>query len=180
LDLHRQIAQPLGAALGGQWYASQRANAHVADGQLGHIANATINHHACPAIAGRGRPQVAAQQRAAQRAPAIHHQHPALTRAFDRPLHRRVVFEALDGDHRTREAAHRAEIAEHGRQHTKGTGVIVLVGVTQIAGGHHGGVGHGENRIEKRVEKRREEGPGNRAHWSMTTRSDEQLAQGVG
>lgn len=79
---HRQCPAPrsagLGRVFGGHGHQAQCCNANLGFAQFGGIAHAAVHHNACPAIALGGSCQIAAHQRPAHRAAAVHHQHPAL------------------------------------------------------------------------------------------------------
>ena len=140
---HGYLGLALVALVGRQGHQGQRADADVAGRQFGDIAHRAVDDDAGPAVARRRSGQVAADQRAAQRAPAVDHQHAALAGGVERGLDQRIVFVALDGGHRAGKARARAEAAEDRRQHAKGAIAVVLVRVAQVAGGDGGG-GHGK------------------------------------
>src|SRR5690606_36934585 len=87
--------------------------------------------HALPAARRRLRGEIAAHQRAAQRAAAVDHQHLALTRLGDGDAHLRVVLGAGERGDLAVKRAPPAVIAEYGRRNQQ----LRAVFITQIAGG---------------------------------------------
>ncbi|EEF23164.1 conserved hypothetical protein [Ricinus communis] len=118
----------------------QRAHADVTGIDFVGVADAAIDNDAGPAVVLRQQPQLTTDQRAAQAAAAIDHQHIAVARRFQRRAHQRVILVHLQRHHATGEAQPLAVMPEDRRQH--GQAAIVQqsgVVIAQIGGGEtHG------------------------------------------
>jgi hypothetical protein len=120
----------------------QRAHPDRLGVDLVGVAHRAVDHHAGPAVLRGEDGEVAAEQRAAQRAAAVDDEDPPLPRLLDRVAHQRVVLEHLERGDRPAEGRAATEGLEH-----RVADLRLRVGVGEVRRGRGRLLGHGEHVI---------------------------------